>query len=235
MLRAARPSAALFVGLLVVLASAGASGPWRGAGRPVSAGLAAALATASPDLVAPPWGIEAVTTADLTPERFKEALPAQFGGYYLVTDLDPIIVRTPIYPFAEASETVRYYGAPRPVDVPVAGVNVTTLPADLEPVEALEAIRREGPNQPVFEVVDENLDPEAAVPYLLVKQYGGAASSTVPALIWGSRDGRWLFTVTALEEDDLAALVGLVVANLERQGDAATPPAATPPAGRGGA
>jgi hypothetical protein len=184
------------------------------------------LGTPLPGGGAPPWGIGEVTTSSLTPEQFRAALPCQFGGYTLASGLATTTPETQLYPFAVEGETYRYYAGPKPVDIPYAVVNVSTLPADLTPAAALAQIRDRGPSTPFFEIDQEDLSPDAAVPFLLVRQYGGEAAGIVPVLIWGANGGHWLFTVSAYKPGDLETLVRLLVENLSHGEDAAATPSA---------
>jgi hypothetical protein len=166
-----------------------------------------------------PWGLEALGSEAISPAQFMQALPEEFVDprgirYYLVRDLDPAIAQMPVYAFASASETMRYYAAPQPVDVPVAVVTITTLPDDMTPAEALGAIQTGASESPVVAIERANFAAEADVPYILGEQYGGDAAGTVPVLIWGTGDGDRLFTISALKREDLETLISLLAVRL---------------------
>jgi hypothetical protein len=221
----------LRVGLAVLAALLGTSiGPV--AERAVSADVAETCSGATPvpgagtpgAESAPPWGIQHVTTPELTADRFIQALPCEFSRYQLV-DLPELIATLPVYPFSTESENRRYYVGPRPADVPYAVVNISTLPSGLAPAAAITQVIAAMAQQPYFAVEAEDVAADAAVPFVLLQQDGGHAVGPVWALVWGARDGRDLFTVSAVQREDLATLVRLIVANLEeRLGTPATPP-----------
>ncbi len=172
----------------------------------------------------PPWGVQHVTTAELTADQFIQALPCEFSRYQLV-ELPELITTLPVYPFSTESENRRYYVGPLPADAPYAVVNISTLPAGLAPAAAITQVIAAMAQQPSFAVEAEDVAVDAAVPYVLLQQDGGHGVGPVWSLVWGAREGRELFTVSAVKREDLESLVRLIVANLEaRTGTPATPP-----------
>jgi hypothetical protein len=190
--------------------------------RTVGATVAGTCAVATPVVIAtppaadsdPPWGVQHVTTPELTADRFKQALPCAFARYQLV-DVPPVLATRQIYPFATESENLRYYYGPELADVPFAAVNISTLPPELTPAAAIGQIRTMLAQEPGFLVDAEDTAADTAVPFMLLQQSGGEAAGPVWTLVWGASGADLLFTVSALERQDLEILIRLLVANLE--------------------
>src|SRR5687768_490462 len=98
----------------------------------ISGAAAQTTHTATPwDTDEAPWGLEAIDGEAISPERLRQALPAEFAAanyenlqYHLFLDPDSATAGQTLYPFAVASETIFYYRSPRPVDIQLAVVNI---------------------------------------------------------------------------------------------------------------
>ena len=164
-----------------------------------------------------PWGLDTVTTAELTPELLAAALPEEFAGNTLQPGPREEPAEEMPYAFATQSVTYRYTETDDPT-MTSAGVNLSELPAEMSVSQALEEIRN-GPTSAIVEedVLVENVtfqDIDATVLFMLVMQSGGEVVGDVPFLIWGAADGDWLFTASTRDIAHLRVLAEAISGNV---------------------
>lgn len=169
---------------------------------PVGSGVQFASAQDSDE--AAPYGIADVTDASLNSERLVAALPSTWGGSELGYLGPP---SGDFHPFASESES---YGYPYPASVDGSGVtvlvNIANIGTGLTVAEAIDTVATSLEVAPNSSVERQDTSAQAEVPYLL--------EST--RIVWGARDGRWVFTAWAESREGLSQFMETLVANLQR-------------------
>jgi hypothetical protein len=164
---------------------------------------------------AAPWSLDAITTPELTPEALKQALPPTFAD----VALQPAEVADQAPSFATAREILRYADPDDPAAVAVI-VTIDTLAEGVGAAGALATLSDENAiAKPRWEIEEQDLSPEAAVPYLLASEEN-IDGSTFWSVSWGHRDGGYLFTVAARSAEEREAFVQALTEGFAQVGQA---------------
>src|SRR5918995_2269911 len=169
-----------------------------------------------------PWGLEGVTTVDLTEEQITAALPPEIAGHTLREEPEEAREADVSYVFAANSTTYSYEDADDPA-MTAGGLTVSRLPTDLSVPQALEEIRS-SETSPIdlddflrvnLEMQDSS---EGSVPFLLYRQTADEAVGEVTYLVWGATDGAAIYTATARDLAHLRLLAEGIAAGLGGEG-----------------
>jgi hypothetical protein len=167
---------------------------------------------------AAPFSLEEVTTPDLAPEVLLAALPPTFADFPLQTP-DP----QPAAPSFATSRETRLYVDPNDPAVIAVIVTIDTLAEGVGAAGALATLSDENAiAKPSWEVEEQDLSPEAVVPYLLATEQN-VDGSVFASVSWGHRVGRHVFTVAARTAEEREAFVLALLDQLGRSDEEASP------------
>lgn len=167
---------------------------------------------AQSDQEVPPWRIAEVTDTALTPERIASALPSTFGDNEIELEGGQDLNEQLIYPFSTKSYTYGYIdGTPGSLTVNIADIGSERTVA--KAIDSISLLYRTNPYVERFEVKGQDTSATANVPFLRLTIVDTEGAYHV--LVWGSKDGEWVFSISAGREDNLEELVRTLVVNLQ--------------------
>jgi len=156
-----------------------------------------------------PWGLESFSMLFADPQAFLAQLPATILTNERGEPATQQEGAAGLPPFAAQSDAVTYF-APPETTFPTGQVTVYTVRPGVTSLDALAEIETSWQPVPSFDIVREQRDETADVPFMLIEGAVDPTVGVVPVLYWASPDGTLIFAASMPDYVTLRLLVSQI-------------------------